>query len=549
LVSIVASKLAAEAIFDRIARMLSMARTSEFAADLVSSVPLNSGVLGEVGRATNTVARLDPSGKKVRTRAAGPQTFAEPRLTDMVSQIVVTWIHMANRDENFENAGESVLRLLRDVYGPQPRVSAALGRVPGDLAESGRYFPILHYSQKLPWQERADKWERWTSAIGQKGNNSVEQDALVPANILPFAIGPGEPVQLPEISLSGPLPGWSQELHVDTRAIFGHVVFARQQQTLSTSTAQLDTSLPRTFVPIIPALGSLNLPSNLREEGLWHSTTVIRFEPSPDTPPEIIASAPRLELRIEADHQELKGLISLRAIQDAFAGDVLFPEAAVDTRLVQQRYFTLPGASIEQHMPSILTFLSKSSLLPWEGKIATPHLLPGVSLPQRLFSPATNPAADNDHTTSTTNDQTPPTTDDAPSPSPGDDPVQIDYALASAEIHRTITAEYANLKLRYTNILGGQKGGDRSEVSLDAVRVESGDAPSMTDYGYATQAGDPDAHSWSHSMNRRTPEEKEADRALAAAHPPRPVELDEFLLAASGIVTQRGHIKWHAKRS
>jgi hypothetical protein len=64
-VSIVAPRHAAESIFDRINEVLSKARTSDFPVDLISSDPLNPNVLEEVGRMTNTLTRLDPSGKKV----------------------------------------------------------------------------------------------------------------------------------------------------------------------------------------------------------------------------------------------------------------------------------------------------------------------------------------------------------------------------------------------------------------------------------------------------------------------------------------------------
>ena len=73
LVSIMASKHAAQAIVDRIVRVLSNTRTTEFAADLVSPRPLKSDVLEEVGRTTNTVTRLDPSGKKARTQTTCPR--------------------------------------------------------------------------------------------------------------------------------------------------------------------------------------------------------------------------------------------------------------------------------------------------------------------------------------------------------------------------------------------------------------------------------------------------------------------------------------------
>lgn len=66
LVSVVAPKHTADVIVDRIHGALSNARTSEFETDLVAPECLEPHVLEEVGRVTNTVTRLDPSGKKVR---------------------------------------------------------------------------------------------------------------------------------------------------------------------------------------------------------------------------------------------------------------------------------------------------------------------------------------------------------------------------------------------------------------------------------------------------------------------------------------------------
>ncbi|KAK4043814.1 mitochondrial inner-membrane-bound regulator-domain-containing protein [Parachaetomium inaequale] len=526
LVSVVAPRHAAESIIDRVHEVLAKARTSDFDADLVSTKPLEPGVLEEVGRMTNTVTRLDPSGKKV----------------------VVTWIDIAERDEILENASETVLRFLRDAYGPKARVFTALAVVPDHLVHQGRYLPELNHTRKLPWQERFDKWERWTTAVSKWDAGSETQKALIPAYLLPFDLDNVKPVEEwgPERLSIDNLPGWSGEPQTDTSAVFGHVVFARQQQPASTTapspkpTSQLDTSLSRTFVPIIPALGSLNVPSNLREEGLWHSKVVIRFAPSPDNPPELTASAPDLELRIEADHAEVKSIVSLRAIKDTFAGDVLFPSATVDARLVQQRYYTLPGTSIDQHAPPLLTFLSKSDLRPFHGDLNTPPVLLGMPLPQRLLSP-----------TNTTTTNPPAAT------------TKVDYTLASIEVHRSVTAEYSSLKLRYTSIQAGERGGDRSELSLEAVRV----APQAT-FDADTQAdAQADASDPYKVVNDLPPDEYHArifhgshfknpaaagaqelsdDAAAVLAHPISP---REFLHVAAGIVNEEGRLKWHAKRS
>lgn len=461
---------------------------------------------------------------------------------------------MAKRDEYFENASETVLRFLREGYGPKPYISTGLAVVPGDLAHEGRYLPLLNYSTKLPWQERFDKWERWTAAVPQWNTESKAQQVTIPADILPFELKDEKAAgELESGTLVENSRGWPAEPQTSTNVTFGHVVFARQEQEQSVVSPrlppQLDTSLSRSFAPVLPALGSLNLPNNLHEEGLWHTITVIRFVPSADLSPELIASVPILELRVEADHAEIKGLTSLRAIKDTFTGDVLFPAAAVDARLVQQRSFSLPGASIERHVPAIITFLSKSDLRPWHGTLNTPPVLLGVDLPPHLFTP---PASTTDTTTTTTTTpaSTPEgeeeTTDAAPAQ------VKVDYTLASIEVQRTVTAEYASLKLRYTSIQAGQRGGERSELSLEAVRVapQADVEPETSDvYDLVDEGDDGRAVGFSSHVKNQP---KVASFRLAeaeAAALAKPVELDEFLRTASGIVHEKGRLKWHAKRS
>jgi hypothetical protein len=430
---------------------------------------------------------------------------------------------------------------------------------------------VLDCTPKLPWQERFDEWERWTAAIPQWSDRKARQ-TLIPADMLPFDISANEVAEESELSMDSS-KDWSSELHTETRAVFGHAVFARpdlppsvvppSESHTSPSPSQLDASLPRTFVPALPALGNLNLPSNLLEKGLWHMTLVLRFTPSPGT----TISAPDLELRMDADHKEIKALSSLRAISDTFTGDVLFPAATVDTRVVQQRYFDLPVTSIEERIPAVLAFLAKSDLRPWVGKLSTPHTLPDVLLPRRIVFPQTE--SDNNTNTTTTNN----------------DPIPINYTLAHHQIERTVTGEYESLKLRYTSIQAGQSGGARAELSLDAVRVEpqlpdptpsttdtttpssssssSSTQPWETDSAYeiideadlrAQLGGGTDTSTTttsgsfvSHSLNN--PDNKPAPTSAAGLLPAKPVTRDEFVQVASGIVHERGRLKWHAKRS
>ncbi|KAL2020239.1 hypothetical protein VTK56DRAFT_8665 [Thermocarpiscus australiensis] len=507
-VSILAPKPEAEAILDRINQVLENARTAHLSVDLVSPNTLEPAVLEQVGTMTNTIVRLDPTGKTIE----------------------VTWIHLPDRNENFENSGETVLRLLRDAFGPKPRVSSTLEIVPSSLAHGGRYLTELNCAQKLPWHERLNRWERWTAALPQsKSGSQAPPETLLP-NTLPFPLQSADPITEPE-DLFNSAPNWSLEPRTDTSAVFGHVVFARQKPS-SSSVARLDPalqfepSLPRTFVPILPALGNLDLPSNLQEEGLWHTTIVIRFIPAPDIASDLVNSAPDLELRLEADHREIKRIVSLRAVTDTFTGDVLSPASAVDARLLQTRYFTLPGTSVEQRAQPILTFLSKSDLRPWDGKLTTPHSLDGMRLPRRLLSPTdrSGAAAGNEE---------------------ADPAAVVDYIFASIEVQRTVAAEYKGLKLRYTSIEGGQRGGRRSELSLEAVRVEtekkplsSEEAEDADEYELVDETDSRSRFTF-HTMNK-------GEKSREPQTPAKPVDVDEFMQVASGIVNGTGRLTWHA---
>ncbi|KAL2259903.1 hypothetical protein VTK26DRAFT_6258 [Humicola hyalothermophila] len=529
LVSILAPKYAADMIYERMNRFLSSARTAEFPVDLVSPSPLEPSVLEEVGRATNTVTRFDPSGK----------------------QVVVTWAHRSERDENFENTGESVQRFLRDAFGTKPREYSALEIIPKALARQGRYLPEHDCGQKLPWHERSKKWERWAVAApqSQSGSDTRPKDELpvIPASILPFVIGSGEAPKESESS-SERMMSWSPEPQIETSAVFGHVVFARQGQTSAPSSRSefasvVNPSRPRTFVPLLPTLKSLNLETNLREAGLWHTNVVIRFVPSLDMSPELVNSAPNLELSLEADHREIKAIRHLHAITDIFTGDVLLPGALVDTRFIQRRYFTLPGRTLELVTPQVITFLEKSDLRPWDGKLNTPPCLLGLRLPRRLFSHGDSnstaaTAAANGNNNKHNNNSTPGEGDN--------DLVEVNYTLASLEVQRAVSAEYEGFKLRYIDTQGGQRGGQRAEIALDAHRVEAKDVPNQqSQESYKIVAGDGerlDAIVWpQRTFDSSSDADRSAEETETAA---KPVDPEEFMKVVANIIHENGRIKW-----
>jgi len=363
---------------------------------------------------------------------------------------------MSARDEARESAAQTVLRFLRKAYGPTPRVSTNLDMFPQE--QPGHFTPILNCANKLPWHERGKEWARF-SGFEHRAVYVFAPDIVLPLDLLPIRMGPTHAVGQPEGSIASP-GVWSRELQTDTNAVFGHIGWSPLQQGATSVTLPLDRSLPRTFVPILPALSSLSLPSNLHEHGLWHTTTIIRFTPAPDTPPELAASAPTLELRIDADHREINSLTSLRAIKHTHTGDVMVPLSTVDFRLTQQLYFELSGSVTQTHIPALTSFLAKSDLRPWESKFSTPPGLSGVRLPRRMFSSIYNDRIYTYEGASNDSDK-----DD------NSDPVELDYDLASVELHRDVTAEYQGLKLRYTRVRAGVPGGEWSQISLDGVRV------------------------------------------------------------------------------
>lgn len=307
-----------------------------------------------------------------------------------------------------------VYRYLLSAFNSQPRASSAVKILPREQAAGGRYIPNFACQPQLPWHERRKQWTRWvvpSPARGEeKATKSIKQ-RTIPSNFLPHQIeikpdqGVKEPTQYPPpfsrdqfMALpASPPPGpWSSNLITDTQAIFGQVLHAQPPDPHSPSSApiasqSLDTSLPRSFVPTLPPLTAFGFPSNIHEEGLWHSILVLHFLPSPSSP-----DAPPLELRVEADHAELKRIVSLRAVTSHFDGDVLFPAAPVDLRLRQDRYFELHGDGMDVHAPAILEFMKAADLRPWAGKLATPPNLEGLMLPRRILglSPSTSSSSE-----------------------------------------------------------------------------------------------------------------------------------------------------------
>lgn len=440
--SITAPKHTADLILDRLNQLLSHMKTVQFNASFITPGPLaiEPAVLNQVETMTNSIIRRSPSGDK----------------------ILVTWIQLPGRDAVTEDHGEQVLRLLSYAYREDPRASRSLVETP-EASSKARFVPEVDCGPKLPWHERSKSWARWTAATNKvppKSTRATNDEDVSPPdqttttsstkNPIPTSIVT-HPVEFKDRTEALPVnkadysPGWSLHPKTDTTAVFGHVLFSYVSPS---TTAPPAPDLPRTFAPVLPCVRFLSLESNLKNPGLWHMITVLRFIPAPDTDPSLISSAPNLEVRIESDHREIKELKDLRAVINDHDADLPLPESPSDVRLHQTKYYDLPGTGIKEHAEPMFEFLRDSTLKPWEEKLATPASLDGLRLPRRLFAGKEGEEAEEGE-------------------------VEMDYMFAGLEIHRMIMSEWGGFRMRYTHVSGGFRRGVRSEVALDAVPVEA----------------------------------------------------------------------------
>lgn len=362
-----------------------------------------------------------------------------------VLQVLVTWINRPEPPEGLENLGDVVLRLLLYAFHPDSRTPSALDVFPSKYKSSGcRYLTSYGCEQRLPWQDRRKQWAR---AVVPLSDSEVGPSSDIPELVVRYPLEFGEPGE------EQPAAGWSPQPRPETRAVFGHVLHAERNSSLRSSVI---STVPRTFIPILPPLSALDFKTNLHEEGLWHSILILRFLPSIDqihpTRP------PPLELRLEADHREIKRVVSLRAIASSFTSDALLPAAAVDVRFLQQRYFSLPGSDVHQYASSVVDFLSRADLRPWDGKMATPPRLANLRLPRRLLLPSSSAEE---------------------ASSGNDEAIDVDYLFVGLEVQRVVTTEYEGFKLGYRSIEAGQRGGKTAELFLDAMAARAEESPDV----------------------------------------------------------------------
>jgi hypothetical protein len=396
----------------------------------------------------------------------------------------VSWIDLPEPRKGVENLGDVVFRLLLDAFHPAPRAFSATSLSPASRsrvkAQNGGYVVRYDREEQLPWYERHKEWARWVAPIDAKKKKrweKIDQDSLLqPIEVKDWdnsvSREPGDPFKHRGELLD--LGGWS-ELTTRTTAVFGHILHVQPANPNFKIRTDFKPS-DRTFVPVIPPIKGLSLPSNLMEEGLWHYTVIMRFLPDPQrpsapgTPP-----PPPLELRIEGDHKELKRIIEVRAVTSSLSHDILLPSAPVDVRLLQTRYFSLPGITIDEHLPVVLKFLNDSDLVPWLDIMVAPPTLPGVRLPRRLLE-TDAPSQEAETASSAAQTESAQVTQQT-NPSeiqtePADDFVTVDYRYAGFEVQRAVTAEYEGFKLTYSSTKGEKHvNNSTAQISLDAVAV------------------------------------------------------------------------------
>jgi hypothetical protein len=224
------------------------------------------------------------------------------------------------------------LRLLLGALYPTPRTSSAASVLPTSPTPAkkrgGGYVAKYDCEAQLPWHERHREWARWVTPTDARLRRVWVK---IPQDVLPQPIEvkdwdatssrtPGDPFK----HRGEPLPqgGWS-ELTTTTTAVFGHILHARPANPDFKIKTEFKTS-DHTFIPVMPPIAALGLPTNLVEEGLWHYTVIIRFLPDPQRPSAPGSpTPPPLELRIEGDHKELKRIIEARAVTSSFTHDAL----------------------------------------------------------------------------------------------------------------------------------------------------------------------------------------------------------------------------------
>ncbi|KAJ9155428.1 hypothetical protein NKR23_g1631 [Pleurostoma richardsiae] len=487
LIRISARKVTAETILDEIAKTLNNVRARSFETNLLpAGPPYDTQALDEVGRIADAVVRYNES----------------------KTEIQVTWIEQDTRDPSHEDVCDIVFRLLLTAH-PSKRPNTYLTAVGRDRL--GMLVAQYTNKDKMMWKDRMEKWARmlWRRtppwADGEDHTVTSGMKDMVLEHDLDVALAmevaaanevanapPAEPTNESEASSAATTPPpvnatpsasgnsatWSPRIHTSTKAIFGHILHpvpgltaVMQQATMRDLPASPSSS--RVLVPVIPPLKDLTVDVH---PSLITTRILLRFLPLPSSAPPH-PSAPPLELSLvarAAQHsprtppQPPRASVLRAVVGPPSVADILLPSGPVDVRAVQTRYAELPwlGRSPPPGTLPLMRFLGRSSLELLSGSLATPARLPALGIPRRLLT------APRGNAPPTTEDTAPASVVDSASSaaeSGADELVEVDYVFAGLEVHRTVEGTFLGWKLAYTSIDAGRGGGQRAELSLEAV--------------------------------------------------------------------------------
>ncbi|KAI0130106.1 mitochondrial inner-membrane-bound regulator-domain-containing protein [Xylariales sp. AK1849] len=520
LIRIVATRPKSQTIINELDATLERISTKTFPVSNVTSDPskITEALLEEVGRITNTHARLSETGKRIH----------------------VTWLQVRKSQfTEVEDLRHVVSRLLHTALQPEHRSEKLHAPIPSPGGAEGRYYVDQYNKEKWVWRDKLEQWARYVLPLpsqtftepeeslaseevfveGQRSNvdgpfqeldtplerpGSQKKPFTTPSLTGATGGSAGESTSFPVTGGMTLLEGsrfpyqpvrWSPDLTTTTTTIFGHVLHSHPPHGTPPPLSDLlkATERPRIFSPVVPhpmQLANLLQPdSDKPAPSPVTSTILIRFRPNPVSAGSLRSHnriAPMLELRLSlsdpdsvSEDPSVTGIHSLRAITAVSINDVLQPSHPVDMRVTQTRFANLQGSAADLgHWQPIADFLLYARLDFHKGKLEMP--------PQQRFQIPLHLMTD---LRSPNNKQKIEHSQEDLSESSINDPWSMLYDFAGLELHRSIDVPHPDnetLALTYTSIEAGQGGGRRAELSLRPVHIK---APATASSSFEGRSG------------------------------------------------------------